>query len=66
MFFPARYQFSKKVTLKPEELEKAGVDMKETGEVTLETEFEKVKKIDIDNWEMVRGELKPARIMIEL
>lgn len=29
--------------------------MKATGEVTLETEFEKVKKIDIDNWESVRG-----------
>lgn len=29
--------------------------MKKTGEVTLETEFEKVKNIDIDNWEQVRG-----------
>lgn len=29
--------------------------MKETGEVTLETEFEKVKQIDIEHWEMVRG-----------
>lgn len=29
--------------------------MKEAGEVTLETEYEKVQKIDIDNWEMVRG-----------
>jgi hypothetical protein len=36
--------------------------MKEIGEVTLETEFEKVKKIDIENWEMVRGELRPVKM----
>lgn len=29
--------------------------MKKEGEVTLETEFEKVKKLDIDNWEPIRG-----------
>lgn len=32
-----------------------GVKMKEFGEVTLETEYEKIKEIDIDNWENVRG-----------
>jgi hypothetical protein len=37
-------------------MEKVGVKMKT---VTLEGEFEKVKKIDIDNWEMVRGKRKP-------
>lgn len=31
--------------------------MKVTGEVTLETEYEKIKDIDIDDWEMVRGEM---------
>lgn len=50
------YTFSKKVTLKPYELDKAGVDMKPTGEVTLETEYEKIKEIDIEHWENVRGE----------
>lgn len=49
------YQFSKKKTIKPEELEKYGVTMKSSGEVTLETEYEKIKKIDIENWENVRG-----------
>lgn len=29
--------------------------MKSTGEVTLETEYDKITKIDIDTWEMVRG-----------
>lgn len=42
--------------MRPDELETAGVKMKETGEVTLETEYEKVKEIDIEHWEMVRGE----------
>lgn len=51
-----RYQYSKKVSIKPEDLDKIGVKMKEPQEVTLETEYEKVKQIDIDDWEMVRGE----------
>lgn len=41
--------------MNPEELDKIGVKMKDTGTVTLETEYEKIKKIDIENWEMVRG-----------
>jgi Cytochrome c oxidase assembly protein COX16 len=44
------------VSIKPEDLDKIGVKMKEPEEVTLETEYEKVKKIDIEDWEMVRGE----------
>lgn len=31
--------------------------MKKPGEVTLETEYEKIKEIDIDNWENVRGKV---------
>lgn len=54
--FPSSYQYSKKVFVKPEELEKIGVQMKESKEVTLETEYEKVKQIDIEHWENVRGE----------
>lgn len=49
------FQFSRKTTLRPDELDKIGVKMKEAGEVTLETEYEKIKEIDIDNWENVRG-----------
>ena len=29
--------------------------MKKPGDVTLETEFAKIQKIDIDNWEQKRG-----------
>lgn len=29
--------------------------MKKPGEVSLETEFEKMQNIDIDTWEQVRG-----------
>lgn len=32
-----------------------GIKMKKEGEVTLETEYEKIKTLDIDNWEPVRG-----------
>lgn len=32
-----------------------GIKMKQFGEVTLESEYEKVKAMDIDNWEQVRG-----------
>lgn len=52
-----RYEYSNKSTISAEELEKEGIFMKKPGEVTLETEYEKVKSIDIDNWESVRSEL---------
>lgn len=29
--------------------------MKAVGEVTLETEYEKIKQIDIEHWDNVRG-----------
>lgn len=35
-------------------MESLGIKMKKEGEVTLETEFEKIKKLDIDSWEPVR------------
>jgi len=54
-FTQLRYQFSKKTTLRPDELDKIGVKMKNVGEVTLETEYEKIKEIDIEHWENVRG-----------
>lgn len=54
-FAQLRYTFSKKGTLTPEEAQKFGVDMKKPEDVTLETEFEKIKNIDIDSWEPVRG-----------
>lgn len=60
--FLLRYTFSKKLTLKPDEVEKAGVKMKQTGEVTLETEYEKIKEIDIEHWENVRGKAHTSEI----
>lgn len=36
-------------------MEKIGIKMKKTGEVTLETEYEKVKSVNIDDWHQVRG-----------
>lgn len=59
-----RYTFSKKLTLKPDEVEKAGIKMKQTGEVTLETEYEKIKEIDIEHWENVRGKA-PSRVKLD-
>ncbi|CAH1115474.1 unnamed protein product [Psylliodes chrysocephalus] len=54
-FTSLRYQFSKVSKIRPEELEKYGIEMKKSGQVTLESEFEKIKEIDIDNWKQVRG-----------
>jgi hypothetical protein len=40
-----RYEFSKKSALNPDDVEKYGVKMKKPGEVTLESEYEKIKKV---------------------
>ncbi|EAT42312.1 AAEL006153-PA [Aedes aegypti] len=54
-FAQLRYTFSKKGTLTVEEAEKHGLLMKKPEEVTLETEYTKVKDIDIESWENIRG-----------
>ncbi|XP_049765119.1 cytochrome c oxidase assembly protein COX16 homolog, mitochondrial [Schistocerca serialis cubense] len=54
-FSEVRYKFRKFMPLKPEEVEKANIKMKKPGEVTLESEYEKLKQIDIDNWQSIRG-----------
>lgn len=36
-------------------MKKYGVNMKKRQEVTLETEYDKVKSIDIENWSNIRG-----------
>ncbi|XP_062711876.1 cytochrome c oxidase assembly protein COX16 homolog, mitochondrial [Aedes albopictus] len=54
-FAQLRYTFSKKGALTVEEAEKHGLLMKKPEEVTLEGEYEKVKGLDIDNWENIRG-----------
>ncbi|XP_014281437.1 cytochrome c oxidase assembly protein COX16 homolog, mitochondrial [Halyomorpha halys] len=54
-FSQLRFQYSKTSLIRPEEAEAYGVKMKKPGEVTLETEFEKIKSLDTENWEMVRG-----------
>lgn len=40
-----RYEFSKHSPVNPEMAEKYGVKMKQPGEVTLESEFEKIEKV---------------------
>jgi hypothetical protein len=55
-FFFLRYQFSKKQAVSAAEAEKFGIKMKKPGEVTLETEFEKIKKVNHTNV-MVLGNL---------
>lgn len=41
--------------MSPEEMKKYGVNMKKREEVTLETEYDKVKSIDIEHWSNIRG-----------
>lgn len=51
-FAHLKYEFRKNEMLDPYDL---GVKTKKKGEVTLESEYEKIKTIDIDNWENIRG-----------
>lgn len=54
-FARIRYDFRNRKTITKEDAEKMGIEMKDQSEVTLETEFEKISKIDINNWKNVRG-----------
>lgn len=40
-----RYQYSTRGVLIPEEVAKLGIEMKKPGEVTLESEYEKIKNV---------------------
>ncbi|KAG8231800.1 hypothetical protein J437_LFUL012076 [Ladona fulva] len=49
-FAQNRYRFSKRMPITPELAEKYGVQMKKPGEVTLESEYEKIKDdLELDN-----------------
>ncbi|KAG0713583.1 Cytochrome c oxidase assembly protein COX16, mitochondrial [Chionoecetes opilio] len=54
-FAQLRYDFRPQKTISKEDAEKLGITMKDRKEVTLETEYEKIAKIDTGNWENVRG-----------
>ncbi|XP_001359901.2 cytochrome c oxidase assembly protein COX16 homolog, mitochondrial [Drosophila miranda] len=54
-FSNLRYQYSKKQPVTPDEMKKYGVNMKKRQEVTLETEYDKVRAVNIDEWENKRG-----------
>ncbi|CAN7942015.1 unnamed protein product [Ixodes hexagonus] len=53
-FTSLRYEFrTTKIT--QEDAEKEGLKMKAPGEVTVESVYEEIQDIDIDNWQNVRG-----------
>lgn len=54
-FTQVRFQFNRVSQITPEEMKKYGIEMKKPGEVTLESEYEKIKNLDIDSWVQVRG-----------
>ncbi|XP_045462279.1 cytochrome c oxidase assembly protein COX16 homolog, mitochondrial [Harmonia axyridis] len=54
-FTSLRYEYSNKSSISREDFEKEGIKMKPPSEVTIEAEYEKLQKLDIDNWENVRG-----------
>ncbi|XP_065170851.1 cytochrome c oxidase assembly protein COX16 homolog, mitochondrial [Atheta coriaria] len=54
-FAQLRYTFSKKSLVKREDIKSAGIDMNDPKESTIEVQYEKLKTMDIDNWEQVRG-----------
>ena len=53
-FAKIRYEYRRSQLL-PKEVAEAGIKMRKPEEVTLEKEFEKLQKLDIDNWENIRG-----------
>ncbi|KAK7078071.1 Cytochrome oxidase assembly [Halocaridina rubra] len=54
-FAQLRYDFRNKRSVTKDEADKIGVEMKTAKEVTLESEYEKVKSIDTTSWENIRG-----------
>lgn len=54
-FAQLRYDFRTRKSLAKDEAERIGIRMKSQEEVTLESEYEKIKKIDTTSWENVRG-----------
>ncbi|XP_022919908.2 cytochrome c oxidase assembly protein COX16 homolog, mitochondrial [Onthophagus taurus] len=53
-FSRLRYDFSR-VNPVREEAQKVGIEMKKPSEITIEKEYERLKELDIDNWEQIRG-----------
>ncbi|CAL4071249.1 unnamed protein product [Meganyctiphanes norvegica] len=54
-FTELRYEYRSRKRVSKEEADAYGVKMKDPKEVTLDSEFEKMEKIDYDTWEQVRG-----------
>jgi cytochrome c oxidase assembly protein subunit 16 len=53
LFF--RYDYRSQTPLSRDEVEEMGVKMKKQSEVSIEKEFDKLQKLDIDTWENKRG-----------
>ncbi|XP_014244383.1 cytochrome c oxidase assembly protein COX16 homolog, mitochondrial [Cimex lectularius] len=54
-FTQIRYAYGKNKLLDPDTLKEYGIDMKKPGEVTLESEYEKIKGLANQEWENIRG-----------
>ncbi|KAF5301601.1 hypothetical protein FQR65_LT08906 [Abscondita terminalis] len=54
-FSKLRYKFGRQQSLlHPDELRKQGLEVRNREEITLEAEYEKLKNVDINNWEQIR------------
>lgn len=55
-FAQLRYVFRKTLFLTPEKAKELGIEMRSGADKpTLDTEYEKLKQMNIENWENVRG-----------
>ncbi|XP_060526478.1 cytochrome c oxidase assembly protein COX16 homolog, mitochondrial [Cylas formicarius] len=52
-FASLRFEYRKVTLITPEIAKELGIELKKPG--TLESEYEKIKDMDIDNWKQVRG-----------
>ncbi|KAF5279928.1 hypothetical protein FQA39_LY18192 [Lamprigera yunnana] len=54
-FTKLKFRFGKQQSLiHPDALKKEGIVVKSREEVTLEAQYEKMKKLNLDNWEQIR------------
>jgi len=50
-----RYENRRQKRLSTQEAEEFGIKMKKSEDISIEKEFEKIQKLDIDTWENKRG-----------
>lgn len=68
-FAQIRYTFSKKKSFNRKEAEEMGIEMQDTRDISLESVYEEIREMDIDNWKNIRGPRpweEPTRELVDM